>query len=227
MRTARSAKATKALGATLIACCLSSASLAGISVGDVAGISVGDTQGISVGDTAGISVGDTAGISVGDLLGISVGDTAGISVGDAAGISVGDTPATVLAGPVDAIDRANGVFESLGQFVMASQGMLGNLRVGDYVSVEGSVVSSGWLYADTLTVSGDRYVPGSSEVFVTGMLSAIDLSSGTARMGRLTIDYTPSLSGGALPTGDLWAFQGIRPSMNGVMVSDRTFVSTF
>ncbi|HEY5643745.1 MAG TPA: hypothetical protein VIS31_12805, partial [Woeseiaceae bacterium] len=202
-------------------------SVVGISGGDTLGISGGDAFGISGGDVTGISGGDILGISGGDLTGISGGDVLGISGGDILGISGGDAPAMVLAGPVDSIDRGNGVFESLGQFVMASQDMLASLRVGDYVSVEGSIVSSGWLYADTLTVSGERYVPGSSEVFVTGMLSSIDLSSGTARMGRLTIDYTPSLSGGALPAGDLWAFQGIRPSTNGVMVSDRTFVSTW
>ena len=193
---------------------------AGISVGDILGISVGDTAGISVGDTQGISVGDTAGISVGDVQGISVGDTAGISVGDAQGISVGDS--SVLAGPVDRIDIVNGVFHSMGQVVMASKDMLVGMRVGDFVSVDGSVVSPGWLYADAISVSDSAYVPGASKVFVAGLLSSVDSATGTARMGGLTIDYTASLASGRAPSGMMWSFTGTRPDTGGIMVSDRS-----
>ena len=260
MRTARSARAGVALGATLIACSLAGISNAeqtsssangisvgdtqgisvgdilgisvgdtagisvgdvqGISVGDTAGISVGDAQGISVGDTAGISVGDTAGISVGDVQGISVGDTSGISVGDAQGISVGDS--SVLAGPVERIDIVNGVFHSMGQVVMASKDMLIAMRVGDFVTVDGSVVSPGWLYADAIAVSDITYVPGATKVFVSGMLSEIDVSTGTARLGDLTIDYTASLAIGRAPSGSMWAFAGTRPQSDGVLMSDQS-----
>jgi hypothetical protein len=90
------------------------------------------------------------GISGGDVAGISGGDVFGISGGDVAGISGGDR---VLAGPIDAIDQVNGIFESMGQVVMASQSMLSTMRVGDFVEVGGSVISSGWYYADTVSVS--------------------------------------------------------------------------
>jgi hypothetical protein len=116
----------------------------------------------------------------------------------------------------------NGVFESMGQIVMASQGMLAGLNVGDYVSVEGSIVSSGWLYADAVSVSGTLYVPGASEVFVTGLLTSVDAAAGTAQMGGLTIDYTSSLGNGDGPRGSVWSFAGVRPRDNGVMISDRT-----
>jgi PIN domain nuclease of toxin-antitoxin system len=209
---------------------------AGISVGDILGISVGDTAGISVGDAQGISVGDTAGISVGDILGISVGDTAGISVGDVQGISVGDISgisvgdaqgisvgdSSVLAGPVERIDIVNGVFHSMGQVVMASKDMLIAMRVGDFVTVNGSVVSPGWLYADAIAVSDIAYVPGATKVFVSGMLSEIDVSTGTARLGDLTIDYTASLAIGRAPSGSMWAFAGTRPQSGGVLMSDQS-----
>jgi hypothetical protein len=181
-------------------------------------MSVGDSQGISVGDARGISVGDSQGISVGDALGISVGDTQGISVGDAQGISVGD----VLAGPVEAIDMTNGVFLSLGQTVMASRNMLAGLKVGDFVTVGGSVAGPGWLYADALSVSSARYVPGATEVFVSGMLSSVDAAKGTARLGGLTIDYTASLASGKAPADMMWSFAGTRPDADGFMISDRT-----
>jgi PIN domain nuclease of toxin-antitoxin system len=200
----------------------------GISVGDVAGISVGDAQGISVGDIAGISVGDVHGISVGDVSGISVGDAQGISVGDTAGISVGDIQgisvgdSSVLAGPVERIDIINGVFHSMGQVVMASKSMLSAMRVGDFVTVDGSVVSPGWLYADAISVSDISYVPGATKVFVSGMLTAIDVVNGTARMGGLMIDYTATLGNGLAPSGSMWSFEGTRPQSGGVMVSDRS-----
>jgi len=196
MRNAKSARVLMTLGATLIAVITSSQSFAGISGGD------------------------TAGISGGDVFGISGGDAAGISGGDVFGISGGDN--SVLAGPVDSIDRINGVFESMGQVVMASQDMLSSMRVGDLVTVGGSAISSGWYYADTVSVSDQSYVPGATEVFISGMLSSVDLMNGTAQMGGLTIDYTPSLGGSEAPSGDMWSFHGTRPSLGGSMISTRT-----
>ena len=105
---------------------------------------------------------------------------------------------------------------------MASQSMLAGMNVGDFVSVEGSVVSPGWLYADTLDVSATPYVPGATQVFVSGMLSSVDRMAGTARIGGLTIDYTQSLAGGETPSGMMWSFAGIRPTSDGAMLSDRS-----
>jgi hypothetical protein len=244
MRNAKSARVLMTLGATLIAVITSSQSFAGISGGDAAGISGGDVSGISGGDAAGISGGDvsgisggdTAGISGGDVLGISGGDVFGISGGDAAGISGGDVfgisggdaagisggDNNVLAGPIDSIDRINGVFGSMGQVVMASQDMLSSMRVGDFVTVGGTAISSGWYYADTVSVSDQSYVPGATEVFISGLMSSVDFMNGTAQMGDLTIDYTASLGSSAAPSGDTWSFHGTRPSLGGSMISTRT-----
>jgi hypothetical protein len=248
MRKARGAKASIALGATLIAAALpmsaqagiSGGDIQGISGGDVLGISGGDILGISGGDVAGISGGDSQGISGGDVLGISGGDALGISGGDVAGISGGDvlgisggdvavisggdalgiSGGDILSGPVEAIDLANGTFHSLGQVVMTSGRELRNLRVGDYVSVEGSVMGPGWLYADVVTVTDIEYVPGATEVFVTGLLSEINSASGTARLGSLTIDYTPSLARAEAPSSAMWSFRGIQPAVTGLMISE-------
>ena len=128
----------------------------------------------------------------------------------------------MLVGPIDSIDRVNGVFQSMGQTVLASDTLLSNMQVGDLVSVGGNVLGAGWLYADRVSVSNRAYVPGSTEVFVTGMLSSIDAARGTAQLGELTIDYTPSLGNGAAPQGAMWSFSGIRPRAGGLMISDRT-----
>ena len=140
------------------------------------------------------------------------------SGGDVAGINGGDV--LVLAGPVDSIDPINGVFTAVGQTVMASQTMLSSMSVGDFVSVNGSVVSSGWLYADSIAMSSDSYVPGATEVFVTGIPSNIDPVLGQAQLGELTIDYTAAMSGGAIPTGLSLSFSGIQPVSRGLLVSD-------
>jgi hypothetical protein len=190
----------------------------GIDSGDAQGIDSGDAQGIDSGDAQGIDSGDAQGIDSGDAQGIDSGDAQGIDSGDAQGIDSGD----VLAGPVSAIDRANRVFHSLGQVVMASDEMLNGLRVGDFVTVEGSIVSEGWLYADALAVAGIDYVAGATEVFVAGMLSEVDEASGQAQLGGLTIDYTSSLAVGSAPSNATWSFRGTLPALDGPMVSGVT-----
>jgi len=98
--------------------------------------------------------------------------------------------------------------------------MLAGMSVGDFVSVNGSVVSSGWLYADTVSMSVNAYVPGSTEIFVTGIPSNINTTIGQAKLGDLTIDYTAALSGGAIPSGLSLSFSGIQPVSLGLLVSD-------
>jgi hypothetical protein len=110
----------------------------------------------------------------------------------------------------------------MGQVVMASQSMLTGMHVGDYVSVGGSIVAPGWLYADDVFVSDELYVPGATEVFVSGMLTSVNSRNGTARMGDLTIDYTASLGSVEAPSRAMWSFRGIMPSKRGVMISERS-----
>jgi hypothetical protein len=240
MRNAKSAKVSLALGATLVAVAAPSAfaevssgtssigakyslgidgaNALGIDGANAAGIDGANTAGIDGANALGIDGANTAGIDGANALGIDGANTAGIDGANALGID----GAVVLAGPVDSIDRINGVFGSMGQIVMASQNMLAGMSVGDFVSVAGSVVSPGWLYADDVSVSANSYVPGATEVLVTGMLSSVDLALGTAQMGGLTIDYTSSLSSSDAPSGPMWSFAGIRPETRGVMVSDRS-----
>ena len=198
---------------------ISAGNVFGISAGNIAGISAGNVFGISAGNIAGISAGNVAGISAGSIAGISAGNVAGISAGSIAGISAGNV---LISGPVDSIDHVNGAFESMGQIVLASQGMLSGMQVGDYVSVEGTAISSGWYYADNVSISDERYVPGSTEVFISGMISSINTMEGTAQMGDLIIDYTPSLGSSVVPSGEAWSFIGTQPLIGGAMISNRS-----
>ena len=105
---------------------------------------------------------------------------------------------------------------------MSSQEMLLGMQVGDYVTVEGSVITSGWYYADAVDVSNQPYVAGSTEVLVSGKISSVNQMNGTAQMGGLTIDYTPSLGDSDAPSDTMWSFRGTRPSQGGMMISDRS-----
>ena len=218
MSEARSAGMRCILGATLIACLVPLSAVANKADSVTKGINAGDVAGINAGDVAGINAGDVAGINAGDVAGINAGDVAGINAGDVAGINGGDI--LVLAGPVDSIDQINGVFMAVGQTVMASQTMLSGMKVGDFVSVNGSVVSSGWLYADSVSVASSMYVPGATAVFVMGIPSKIDRVLAQAQIGELTIDYTAAMSGGAIPSGFSLSFSGIQPVSRGLLVSD-------
>ena len=201
MRNTKSARVVLTLGATLAV--MSAQSMAAVSGSSVSGIDAGGTLGIDAGGIQGIDAGGIQGIDAGGIQGI-----------DAGGV--------LLAGPVDGIDRINGVFESMGQIVMASQDMLSGMQVGDYITVEGSLITSGWYYADAVEVSDQLYVAGSTEVFVAGLISSLNTANGTAQMGDLTIDYTPSLGGSDAPSDELWSFHGTRPSQSGNMISHRT-----
>jgi hypothetical protein len=196
MRYKESAKAVIVLGATLV---MASAPAA-----------AADREG-----------GGVAGIDGSGITGIDGSGGTGIDGSGGTGID-GSGVIDILAGPVDSIDRVNGVFESMGQIVMASPRMLAGMREGDFVSVTGSVVSQGWLYADDVSVSADSYVPGATEVFVTGLLSSVDSEIGIAQIGDLKIDYTASLGSSGAPSGAIWSFKGIRPVQRGVMLSDRS-----
>jgi hypothetical protein len=190
------------------------------------GIDSNGVLGIDSNGRLGIDSNGVLGIDSNGRLGIDSNGTLGIDSNGALGIDSNGAQSLVadllLAGPVDSIDRTNGVFQSMGQSVMASHGMLAGLQVGDFVAVEGTVISSGWYYADAVDVSAHAYVPGSTEVFVSGMMSSVDRMNGTARMGNLTIDYTSSLGSSSAPSGDMWSFRGIRTSQGGMMISDRT-----
>ena len=212
----RSAKASFALGATLIVCSASVA--AATSASSLNGIDSNGVLGIDSNGVQGIDSNGVAGIDSNGILGIDSNGVAGI---DSNGL-LGVPGQTILAGPVDSIDRINGVFESMGQVVMASYSMLSGMQVGDFVAVQGTVISSGWYFADNVSVSNQLYVPGSTEVFISGMLSSINRMDGTAQMGRLTIDFTSSLGSSDAPSGGMWSFGGTRPSMGGTMLSYRT-----
>ena len=202
------------------------ADVLGIDQADVLGIDQADVLGIDQADLLGIDQADVLGIDQADVLGIDQADVLGIDQADALGIDQADvhgavSSTLVLIGAIEAINYDASTFRSVGQMVIANIRMLKSLSVGDLVNVQGTIAGPGLLYADTVTVSAQRYVAGATEVYVTGVLSSVDASTGTAMIGALQVDYTSSLASGDAPDGVVWTFRGTQPNQKGVMLSDR------
>jgi hypothetical protein len=137
-----------------------------------------------------------------------------------------DSP-VVLAGPVASIDFENGTFSSLGQSVAMAGSIINSLKEGDFVAVSGSIAGAGLINADNVVLTGIQYVPGATEVFVTGIPTSVNYSLGTAEIGGLNVNYTSSLGGdGFEGIGAAITVIGTQPMIGGVMLSDRVLDRT-
>jgi hypothetical protein len=133
----------------------------------------------------------------------------------------------MLAGPIQSIDHESGTFVSIGQTVVFSDVNFSSLRVGDFVTVEGSISGAGSINATAVSVSPDAYVPGATRVFVTGIPSAFNPGVGTVRIGALTVNYTSSLGGSGFGgIGAAITVIGTQPALGGTMLGDRVIDKT-
>jgi hypothetical protein len=132
----------------------------------------------------------------------------------------------MLAGPIHSIDFSNGSFVSMGQTVLVGDGVSA-LQVGSFVTVSGVISGAGLITATEVAISPKGYVPGATEVFVTGIPSSVDVLRGTARIGELTVDYTPSLGGSGFGgIGAAITVVGTQPALGGTMLGDRVIDMT-
>ncbi|NIV18095.1 MAG: hypothetical protein GWN47_06695 [Woeseiaceae bacterium] len=229
MRTAKSARTFAVLGASLAAMIVPGFAMGGIDSSSAQGIDSSSTAGIDSSSTYGIDSSSTAGIDSSSALGIDSSSTAGIDSSSALGIDSSSTAgidssstALLLGGPVASIDQNSGTFVALGQTVDFSAVAMDALRVGDFVLVAGSITGAGLITADFVAITGYQYVPGATEVFVTGIPSSVDFSLGTAQIGELTVDYTLSLGGSGFEgIGAAITVIGTQPAFGGKMLSDQ------
>jgi hypothetical protein len=157
----------------------------------------------------------------------AIDSSSALAIDSSSAFAIDSSSSPLLAGPVDSIDWRDGSFTSVGQTVTFAGERFGSLRVGDFVTVSGSIAGAGIISADYVEVSGEPYVPGATEVFVTGVPSSVDYGLGTARIGNLTVDYTPSLGGAGFGgIGAAVSVIGIQPARGGIMLSDRVFDKT-
>ena len=128
-------------------------------------------------------------------------------------LATGYAQESAVLGPVDQVERDVSSITVLGQTyaVPASAAVVINskryaaadslrlIRLGTYVSVAGTENEDGQLVAQEILVSRREYVPGASDVFVSGLVKAYDGSTGIALIGALRIDTTVSLGSNSSP----------------------------
>ena len=129
---------------------------------------------------------------------------------------------TSVLGPVEAVS-ANGSFVTvLGQTCLLPANRSGSsVSVGQYVFVSGQRRASGEIDATKIQGAKVRYVPGASEVFLTGVISEADSSIAIVKIGganiyiaEATFVFAPNVGVGdsveiagsqAQPLGPIWA----------------------
>jgi hypothetical protein len=97
---------------------------------------------------------------------------------------------------------------------------LSDLPQNAFVWVDGEEKASGAVSVDTLIVLPESYVPGASQLLLTGIVSGIS-SDGHIRVGKLKVDITQTLASNSSPValGDLVEVSGTQPTAQGVFLA--------
>ena len=171
-----------------------------IGTGGEAIIGTGGEAIIGTGGEAIIGTGGEAIIGTGGEAIIGTGGEAIIGTGGDAIIGTGgngfpkdDVFGPAISGPVEAIDRDGGKITVLGIPVRISSATrftsadVSSLQLGDWVFVSGMSSEYG-VSASTIHASSKIFVPGVSQVFVSGPVTEIMPDIGTVRIGAATIN---------------------------------------
>ena len=133
-------------------------------------------------------------------------------------------PELLMFGPVDQVIGKQSAVHLLGQWVVIpdSQSTLVSPNlVGRLVAIYGQVNTNGSFEVSSITASDkSSYVPGATQVYLKGQISAVNPSVGTAKIGQLTVSYSGALHGitaTELSVGNVVAFAGLQYS-NGNML---------
>jgi hypothetical protein len=118
---------------------------------------------------------------------ISAASVAPAGTGSIARQSASEATALVLVGPVEAVNAATSVAIVLGQKVLAPSAS--DLVVGDTVFVVGELNPDGSIFAEGIQDAG-LYVPGATQVLLTGVVQKVDSAVGRVTVGGVSIDLT-------------------------------------
>ena len=122
-------------------------------------------------------------------------------------IAAAHAQGSAVLGPVEQVNRLESSLTVLGQTfgltpsVVITIGTkryplsvaLRVIQPGAYVSVVGEM-TSGRPTAQVILVSSRPYVPGASDVYISGVVTSYDSSTGQAKVGHLQIDATPTFA---------------------------------
>jgi len=232
MRTAKSAKAAIVLGASLAAIVVSGVSnaeqLSGglMAIDSSSGLGIDSSSVLAIDSSSGRAIDSSSGWAIDSSSGRAIDSSSGRAIDSSSGLGI-DSSSILLAGPIESLNPAEGVFGSLGQTISMPAGQLSGLYLGDYVMVSGRISGAGTINADAVIRTGHLYIPGASEVFVTGIPTSVDFGRGTALIGGLNVDYTPSLGGSDFEgIGAAITVIGTQPALGGKMIGDRVLDRT-
>ena len=140
-----------------------------------------------------------------------------------AGISGGarqdshESMALVLVGPVEAVNVSQGLAIVLGQKVITQSAA--ELSVGEAISVIGRLSPDGSILAMSVQKAG-VYVPGATQILLTGTVQKVDSTIGRAVVGGLSVDLTGLMSTGSVPIvqGSTVQIAGTQPVNRGLVL---------
>ena len=244
MRIAKSARMRSILGASLAAMVvpgltnaeIGSNQLYGIDSSSVTGIdsssvlAIDSSSALSIGkgfvfgidSSSGLGIDSSSGLGIDSSSGLGIDSSSILGIDSSSVRGIDSSSVNLLVGPIDAINHKGNSFTSLGQTISVPGGEIRNLKVGDLVAVSGVIAGAGRISAERVLISSEQYVPGATQVFVTGIPTNVDYGSGVAKIGDLSVDYTASLARHDFEgIGAAVTVIGTQPVPGGTMMSDR------
>jgi hypothetical protein len=130
-----------------------------------------------------------------------------------------------VVGAIESVNFGAGTVTVLGQTVQVGDvSQLATLAANRVpVAVFGKATVAGVIVPRAIVVAGSEYVDGASEVYLKGVVTAVDSARGTAKIGAATVDFTASLYGVAatdIKVGTVVELVGTRPAAGGAVLAD-------
>ena len=138
----------------------------------------------------------------------------------------------LVMGPVEQVDTKTSQVRVLGQLVLApttQRSIVSEALVGKVVAVYGVISADGSLKISGITeLSSVDYVAGATELYVKGVVSAVNHANTTVRIGSLWVDYSGALhtlNADDIAAGKVIALSGLEFAKAGNVYADNGLVS--
>jgi len=169
----------------------------------------GRAKGRAIGGTGSDAIGGTGLDAIGgtglDAIG-GTGRAKGRAIGGTGTDAIGGTggPQLMILGPIESVDQTRGTITIFGRQLQLPMGQAGARIIERYLSGEslqlavfGTLSNSGRIAGLRATIAPVPYVPGVSEVVLTGVVQAVDLATGQAVVNGVAVSYASLLETGA------------------------------
>jgi len=176
-------------------------------------------KGRAIGGTGADAIGGT-GLTA-DAIG-GTGRAKGRAIGGTGSDAIGGTGRgqLMLLGPIDSVDQARGTITVLGRKFQLPTGQAGAQILNSYASgvslqiaVLGTLSTSGKIANLHIQVLRAPYVPGVSEIVLTGIVQALDVTTGLVVINGVAVDYNSLLQTRvyAMRVGNIVTVRGTMP----------------